>query len=164
MLRQTCADCQTPFASGDPVHQTESGPVCGPCRDLREMAFGNIATRRADVGGVRRGPRHLISPDVATRITMSRSDGTAGPPQPILEISTNGFRVGATRQHEIGERLSCAAVIPGKVALPAQFDVEVRWCRRENADRFEIGVEVAADDVDRYTPLYRTLLQAIGAA
>ncbi len=164
MSHDVCTDCNTRIAPGDPVHRVAEGIVCQPCVELREMAFGTLASRRESTANVRRGPRHLVPADVAARITMSRSDGTAGPAEPILEISRHGFRVGAMRLHEVGQRLQCAAVVPGRVAMPAQFDVEVRWCRRERADRFEIGVEVSAADADRYAGLYQTLLTAIGHA
>lgn len=126
------------------------------------MAFGTLASRRDSGRNVRRGPRHLVPREVAARISTSRSDGTAGLPEPILEISQHGFRIGAVRYHEIGQRLQCAATVPGRIGLPGQFEVEVRWCRREPADRFEIGVEVTSADAGRYGALYQSVLEAIG--
>ena len=161
MPPEACIDCRTELAPGDPAHRVAEGIVCQPCAELREMAYGTLVSRRDSTANVRRGPRHLVPAEVAARITMSRTDGTAGPAEPILEISRHGFRIGAPRLHEVGQRLQCAAVVPGRVAPPTQFDVEVRWCRRAQADRFEIGVEVAPEDADRYAGFYQSILAAI---
>ncbi len=156
-----CADCRTPIAPGEPFHRAPEGYLCQPCLELREMAFGTLASKLAAAGAVRRGRRHAVPLEVAARVTMSRGDGTAGPAEPMLEISPRGFRIGVGRQYEVGQHLQCAATIPGRVGLPAQFDVEVRWCSRERADRFEIGVEVLESDADRFGPLYETLIRRL---
>ena len=157
-----CGDCHTPIEPGEPARSADGSALCVPCFELRESAFGTLTSRRAADGGIRHEPRHLIPLAVAAQITLVGTDGTTGAGEPVREVSRRGFRMGAPGQHPVGQRLRCIATPPGREGLQAEFDVEVRWCRRERGDQFEIGVEVTPEDVKRYDALYETLLAAIG--
>jgi hypothetical protein len=159
----TCTDCRAPIPRGEATVAAPGEPLCAPCAELRRLAFEAIERRRGQGGGVRRGPRYLVPPEAAARIFMHGGDGTAsGPLEPVLEVSRHGFRVAAARRFEVGERLSCHARLPGAPGAPIEFDVSVRWCRRERDDRFEIGVE-AADPQAGYGDVYQAIVAAIHA-
>lgn len=155
----TCVDCHTALAPGEATRPTESGPVCVPCAELRDLAFRSLAGRQQAASGVRRGPRHPVPCAIAARIVMS-GGGALGSTEPLLEISRHGFRVATLRRMDAGERLECAAALPGDGRI--EFEVEVRWCRREGA-HWEIGVEVEGTHAQRFERLYAAQVAVIEA-
>jgi hypothetical protein len=155
-----CVDCHIVIAPGEPARGSAEEPLCRLCAEVRELAWVTLKARQ-EATPVRRGPRHLVPRDLAAQVFLHGGDGTtAGPVEPILEISPRGFRVGSWRRHEVGQRLQCRARLPGQPAAPIEFDVEVRWCRPGRADRFEIGVE-AAEPEEGFGEVYRALLAAM---